>query len=221
MKTNFIIIIITILTLNSCSIYKKKHFNGYTVHWNKNYINNENSLANDSILKIDNEKLIIANPKNDLIELEIFKDSNFQKKDTLKCDKLILKNGDEINSKILEISQKEIKYKKCENIDGPLVIVNKSEVFMINYVNGSKEIIKDNNTEEKNIEKRINAFALTGFILSLIGIPILGIIFSGIGLNQIRKNPEKYSGQGLGFAGMVLGIFMLLLIIAITLTFIL
>ena len=68
-----------------------------------------------------------------------------------------------------------------------------------------------------------NPLALTGFVLSLIsitiglcccyGLPfnIAGIIFSAIGLAQIRKEPGRYSGRSLAIAGIVLGILSLLL----------
>lgn len=56
-------------------------------------------------------------------------------------DIIMKKNGDEINSKVLEINDSEIKYKKFDNIDGPSYILPKSEVFMIKYADGRKVII--------------------------------------------------------------------------------
>jgi hypothetical protein len=67
-------------------------------------------------------------------------------------------------------------------------------------------------------------FALTGFILSLVsvtfglcccyGFPfsVSGIIFSIIGLVQIRKQPERFTGRGLAIAGIVIGIVSLVLV---------
>lgn len=57
------------------------------------------------------------------------------------CDNIILNDGTEIPSIIQEIKLDEITYKKCENISGPLYIILKSEVFMLKYNDGSKEII--------------------------------------------------------------------------------
>lgn len=56
-------------------------------------------------------------------------------------DVIIKKNGDEIKSKILEVSSTEVKYKKFDYIDGPTYIIPKSEVFFIKYANGTREII--------------------------------------------------------------------------------
>src|SRR5947207_480696 len=56
-------------------------------------------------------------------------------------DVIIKKNGDEIKSKILEVSGSEIKYKRSDNMDGPTYTIPKPEVFMVKYENGTKEII--------------------------------------------------------------------------------
>jgi len=58
------------------------------------------------------------------------------------CDNIILKDGKEISAKILEITPKLIKYKKCDNLDGPLFSINKSDVMMIRYSNGDNETIQ-------------------------------------------------------------------------------
>jgi hypothetical protein len=63
--------------------------------------------------------------------------------------------------------------------------------------------------------QRTNPMALTGMIMGLIsvtfglcccyGIPfnLLGIVFSLIGLSQIKSNPDSYSGRGMAIAGLV------------------
>lgn len=56
-------------------------------------------------------------------------------------DFIVLKNGDEIKSKVLEITQTELRYKKFDNIDGPTFTISKIDVFMIRYANGSKDVI--------------------------------------------------------------------------------
>jgi hypothetical protein len=62
-------------------------------------------------------------------------------------DLIIKKNGDEVKGKVLEINTNEIKYKALENMDGPVYSILKSNVFMVKYENGVKEVITstDNN----------------------------------------------------------------------------
>ena len=56
-------------------------------------------------------------------------------------DVIILRNGDKINAKVMEISPTEIKYKRFDNLDGPLVIIYTADVLAIQYENGTIERI--------------------------------------------------------------------------------
>ena len=56
-------------------------------------------------------------------------------------DVITKKNGDEINAKIIEVTQSEIKYKKFSNINGPTFIILKDELLMIKYEDGTKEVL--------------------------------------------------------------------------------
>lgn len=55
-------------------------------------------------------------------------------------DVITTKSGDDIKAKVLEVNTTEIKYKKIDNIDGPIFSVLKSEVLIIRYENGTKDI---------------------------------------------------------------------------------
>ncbi|WP_343631958.1 hypothetical protein [Fluviicola sp.] len=68
-------------------------------------------------------------------------------------DNIILKTGEEIPAKVLEIGTSEIKYKKTSNLEGPTYSVSKADVFMIKYENGTKEVINaPQSTEPKTSE---------------------------------------------------------------------
>jgi len=56
-------------------------------------------------------------------------------------DVITLRNGNEIKAKVTEITPSEIKYKRYENLEGPTVVVARSEVFAINFENGTREVI--------------------------------------------------------------------------------
>lgn len=55
-------------------------------------------------------------------------------------DKLTLRDGSEITAKIIEIDEFQVKFKPQDNPNGPVRLVLKSQVFMINYENGTKEV---------------------------------------------------------------------------------
>ncbi len=54
-------------------------------------------------------------------------------------DTIIKYNGATIIAKVTEITQKEVKYKRVDLIDGPVYVENKSEVKLIIFYNGVKE----------------------------------------------------------------------------------
>lgn len=73
--------------------------------------------------------------------------------------------------------------------------------------------------------RRTNSMAMTGLVMGILamtiglcccGLPfnVLGLIFSAVGLNQIKDNPDLYEGRGLAIGGLGLSILSLLLIFA-------
>jgi hypothetical protein len=236
------IILFFVVLISSCSIEKRVYNKGYYIDWK----NSKNKLV---LSKSNDEKNHTSNYKTD----SIFKThhvlvSNFESenkneikglykekieiKNQVNCDVILLKNGEEISAKVIEIGVYELKYKKCDNIDGPTFSILKKDVFMIKYPNGNRDVFKDDVGEKKNtvgqenediktesksdFQKELNGLALTSFLFGILGfIPILGIIFGIIGLNQIKSNPRKYSGEGFAIGGIILSviwIFVLLLI---------
>jgi hypothetical protein len=61
-------------------------------------------------------------------------------------DVIIKKTGEEIKAKVTEILDMDIKYKKFDNLGGPVYSIKKSEVVLIIYENGSKEVINAQNS---------------------------------------------------------------------------
>ena len=60
---------------------------------------------------------------------------------TMAQDVIVKKDGTTIQSKVMEISGTEIKYKKWSNQDGPMYSISRNEVNSINYQNGEVELI--------------------------------------------------------------------------------
>lgn len=56
-------------------------------------------------------------------------------------DRLFFLSGDETDVKITEVTSSEVKYKRMDNLEGPTFSSLKSELFMIKYANGEKEMI--------------------------------------------------------------------------------
>ena len=58
-------------------------------------------------------------------------------------DVITKRDGDEVQAKVTEITDTDVKYKKWSNPDGPTYTVKRAEVFMIKYQNGEKDVFKD------------------------------------------------------------------------------
>ena len=56
-------------------------------------------------------------------------------------DIIYKKDGTEIKAKVLEVGIDTIKYKIIETLENPPISISKTEVFMIKYENGTKDII--------------------------------------------------------------------------------
>ena len=134
--------------------------------------------------------------------------------------------------KVIEISQREIRYKKCLNLQGPIYAVPVSDVFMIVYANGQKDLFgndtapsnqSSSNYQSSNQEPLPNPPAVTAVVMGLLSvpasvIPLLGwlfgfaaISFATKGSTNLKnsKSPMKGRtaisvGMGLGILGVVL-----------------
>ncbi len=145
------------------------------------------------------------------------------------CDIIIFSNGDEVKGKVQEITETEIKYKRCDNLTGPTYTANKSKVFMIRYANGTKDVITPANTtsvpsqdfhtpptstnKDQGANKKEETgssgvasivFAIVGLLMGGLAIGIafevIAIILGAVGLGKNRKL------KGLAIAGFIIGL---------------
>lgn len=155
--------------------------------------------------------------------------------DSVVCDIIFLRNGDEIEAKVLEISETEVRYKMCDNPDGPVFIKSVNSVFMIKYPNGTKTVFErrvethvkadtpsagssEQPTSKSKDDLSLPGSAMIGFIFGITGLFLLqmvlgplAVVFGLIGVTRITNNPEKYRGSGLAVAAIVIGFIDLML----------
>jgi hypothetical protein len=116
---------------------------------------------------------------------------NMQNEDS--CDNIILKDGNEISGKVTEIGLNEIRYKKCTNLNGPTVVLDKTKVLMIKYPNGTKDIVGTTTVEKETTEpeeyRNNGASRVFGWVFMIVGILIFlfasilgGAVLMGLGL---------------------------------------
>jgi hypothetical protein len=100
-------------------------------------------------------------------------------------DVILKKDGSEIKAKVIEITDQQIKYKDFDFQDGPTRNLNISEVFMVTYENGQKEVF--NKISETQASAPIDGFALE----TEIGLNLTRTVFAGFAYNC-----HKYYGYG-------------------------
>ncbi len=110
-------------------------------------------------------------------------------------DKITLLNGKEINAKVIEVSETEIKYKQQGVSDGPTWVLAKMNVFSILYPNGTKdvfEIIPAVVKPEKNSD--------------YVYYNSLPTNYKGIDTNEFLPDAhKKFSGPRIGVTGITSG----------------
>ena len=74
-------------------------------------------------------------------------------------DLLTKKNGEDISAQVLEVTITEIKYKKYDDLNGPIFTILKSEVLLIRYENGTKDIFAGEEKIGSNLFLNDNPFA--------------------------------------------------------------
>ncbi len=238
MKIKKIIYLFPILLLFNCSLQKRKYQPGYFFSWNKglnktdlsvsknekqkefNVYKNENKINNINFEKdittfADNKINIIINKtvKNSLA----FPDS---------CDEIIYKDGTEIKAKVIEINTSEIRYKKCNFLEGPTFVDKQNKIFMIKYSNGTSEMFKTEKTVEyyngkivqdsqkiNDIDKKTNPSAILSLIYGILGVypliiigGILAIIFGNKAIKEIKEKSNLYKGERMAKEGKKIGI---------------
>ena len=81
-------------------------------------------------------------------------------------DVISLKNGEDIQGLVLEIGVDDIKYKKFDNPNGPSYTLKKSDVLMIRYFNGSKDVFADETSEHERTIDHTSAPTIRSIVQS-------------------------------------------------------
>ena len=66
---------------------------------------------------------------------------------TFAQDVITFKSGNEKNVKVIEVTPTEIKYKSFDNLEGPTYAEQKTNIFMVKYQNGMKDVFNNGATQ--------------------------------------------------------------------------
>lgn len=214
MKINlgyFFYFCVLICLFYSCKVEKRIYRKGYHVVWNHKKSNDQKtaSASEASVKKTEAPEIVVVSASSGN-EQELINEIKTQiafKKDT--CgDVIYFKNGQKVNVKVLEVDHDVIKYKRCDNLDGPLFTVRKSSLAMLQYYNGIKEDLDFESTPRSEQDhakptpiKKQNGMGLAAFILSIAiflsgGLTLpFAMIFGLISMGQIKREPDRYTDK--------------------------
>jgi hypothetical protein len=225
MKKNYLFYFILsafVVVATSCSLQKRHYRKGYQVQW---YNQESNNLVDTKSLDYTHESLVNQEDESSNLTASLTKSDVFipQKKAAsfshpqikkscertsiiADCDIIVQRNGQEISAKVTEFGIHQIKYKKCDDIDGQELAINKSEVATIKYADGRREVIpmeydKPKYESNKSLSKKeqdvglIAGLSLALGILSLL-IPFIGIILGMIAISTGLFALKEYKRNG-------------------------
>lgn len=121
-------------------------------------------------------------------------------------DVIVYRNGDVVRGKVEEITKKSVKYKKLDNLDGPLYSIDKRELLSVQYENGTVDLLSDP-IEVEEIEVReddgnsLKFCPQVGLVLGTLG---SGSITGGGGVEFVanfKVNDYLKMGPGAGMMG--------------------
>lgn len=234
-----LLLLLPLIILFSCSVQKRKYQKGFYVSNNKaksfkqkdnhvvviNSTKAEKLITKTTLLPLEETASLEASADIALSPIKVIKNTSLIYSNDEPCDVITLKNGEDVKAKILEITPIEIKYKKCDLPDGPLYVVKKSDVFMIKYANGTKEVVKSetetvtsnaNKPASNDKVKTTHESAILALVAGICGIflgigSIPAIILGDNAIKKIKAEPDRYDGQDMAIIGKTLGIIGLVL----------
>ena len=180
----------------------------------------KNEYMNGLTASLDNSQLVINHH-----ELSSFSSSAKSKTSKLRYDPLVIQDlcdtivsvmGDVIIGKVTEVSESEIKYKRCGISNSPTYSIRKSNISVIKYANGTRDFFTGSGPVDYRYsteERKVEGLGLAGFIASIAGLFVLGIpfgllavIFGTISFGRIKRSPGRYKGKGYAITSIILGI---------------
>lgn len=238
---SFWAVLLAAFLFSGCQIEKRVHRPGYHVQWikkpnAKRKKDRDSAFSDLALSRIDvRQPLLEGGGVVDFPEpreqtgLSALPSKELVQDPDEECQLLVMTDGRRLDVKVLEISQYEIKYRKCGMPEGPLVIVDKMDVDRIIYENGAVDIISGYSSADETVgasgsnryatsreadgPKRLEVLGMLSMIFAIVGIFFAGIILGAaaiilaiISISKFSSRPTEFGGRGMAIAGLIIGI---------------
>lgn len=122
--------------------------------------------------------------------------------DSIAQDLIILKNGDEIKTRITKVTSSEIEYKIFSVPDAPAMTISNSEVLLIKYESGAINLIEEVKPEQ--VQSRPDGLYYDGGELaSAVGPKYFGLVAMSIGAALSTDPNNTFEGSILMVSGSI------------------
>ncbi len=231
MKNVLAILILATFLIQSCAVQKRHYRNGYDITFKTSKKNNNKKNEVEKLNRIETTRAslesdiqtnhqMIASSNQDIRSIVLAPTQTNTQNDE-SCDVIYFRNNKVVSAKVVEISSTDIKYKRCDNLDGPLIVVDKNSVKSILYKNGDTETFTENypvkqtseNTtilkKSPNDEAKYDGFAIASFACSLLFFfvfpAVIAFIFGIISLKRIKESNGTLKGKVFASIGTLIG----------------
>lgn len=218
MRISLIILLFFSFLLTHCTLKKRAYRSGYYISWNSKKHKASSKTENETQATVRTTTINpepITNVAGQLTAEEskvLIPQSNEKPKLTVLSNKdecgdiITFRKGNEVKAKVIEINETQIKYKRCDHPDGPLMVVNKNDVFSIKYVNGLVEHFDRtvdytptlSNKKSKGQEVHPLAYVTLGLTIGILFLSLVALaaalIVGIIARRKILEQPERYRG---------------------------
>lgn len=114
-------------------------------------------------------------------------------------DTLYTTKGKIITGQVIEITPQEIKYKRAANPNGPLYVVDKTDIVLIHYKNGTKDVFENSdeinsNNPQNNSNDNTVVVDRRPRVNVIVGAPLPYFAWGGLGWGWNWNRPYYYRG---------------------------
>lgn len=241
-KYYYSIFLLFVILTCSCTFQQRLYRPGFNVAWNgEKSITDEGGIGKNTVMygaagtkahepeKNGNAPIVSESIGNDLLMTVAEGEShdntirftakhinNVCKVRCDSCDLIVLRDGNEINALVKELTPAEVKYKRCEMPGGPTITINRNDILFIRYADGTKEVFKQERQQKQErahyYHKSIHPGGVLAMVAGLVGIIIFGIpmgitaIITGISsLAKINRESDRFYGRAFGVIAIIIG----------------
>ena len=132
---------LALLLLVSCAVQKRHYRKGFYVASTKPAA--QKKVPEGAVFNLKKPGFTLPTAPSEPVSQTIFAVETIKKQtvSTDSCDVLVFRDGTEILAKITEINESQVRYKRCDNVEGPTYVTEKSDLFMLKYSNGTREVM--------------------------------------------------------------------------------